>query len=344
MRRNPLLDIARVVASLSVVCVHFFGNDGALENNFLVNKSYYKSLQGFSAYGFLGVDLFFVISGVVICASASNKNTTEFLRSRFIRLFPIFFVTASIAMMIGRFSTYSYNRVGFLDYLPNLLLITPATHSKLVDNVYWTLFFEVRFYLLVALCIFIWGKSLNFFYFANLWLFAVVILNTVSNTPGQTDFLRVLLMPDYSPTFILGIYIYLGISKIQRQKVILPILVAFSLTISNRVSQGPDLNNGAKNSIVALILLFFLAYILISCWSDFGSRLSQNPWQYLGRLSYPIYLTHSAIGLTILRWFAIRGVDPLIAVGVALSATILSAVILQSFVEPRLRPFFVKLI
>jgi peptidoglycan/LPS O-acetylase OafA/YrhL len=149
----------------------------------LSNDSHFYSFQTFSAYGYLGVDLFFMISGVVICASAVSKNATDFLRSRFIRLFPTFIIAASIAMLIGRFSQYSYNRIGFLDYLPNLLLITQATGSKLADGVYWTLFFEIRFYLLVALCLFIWGKKLNFFYFVNLWLFAVVILNSVSNTP-----------------------------------------------------------------------------------------------------------------------------------------------------------------
>jgi peptidoglycan/LPS O-acetylase OafA/YrhL len=346
MKRNPLLDIARVVASLGVICVHFFGGAGGetLQNNFLSNDSYFYSLQSFSAYGFLGVDLFFMISGVVICASAVNKNATDFLRSRFIRLFPIFIAAASIAMLIGRFSQYSYNRIGFLDYLPNLLLITQATGSKLADGVYWTLFFEIRFYLLVALCLFIWGKKLNFFYFANLWLFAVVILNSVSTTPGYSDYLRVFLMPDYSPGFILGIYVYLGISTIPRHKVILPLCVSLSLAISNRVSQGPVVNSGTKNSIVALILFLSFVYILLSCWSNFGARLRQNSWQYLGRLSYPLYLTHSAIGLTTLRASAIYKIDPLFALGMGLGLSILAAVILQSFVEPRLRPFFLKFI
>ncbi|ELJ8480328.1 acyltransferase, partial [Vibrio cholerae] len=80
MKRNIILDLLRVLACLMVVFYHYF---------------YYGPLVGqvagklmdsnIFAYGYLGVDIFFVISGFVISSSLKKNNIYSFFKARFKR-------------------------------------------------------------------------------------------------------------------------------------------------------------------------------------------------------------------------------------------------------------------
>lgn len=71
------LDLVRFFAAMSVVLYHYTARHGSTS---------FETLSVFTKFGYLGVPLFFMISGYVISLSAANRTASEFLISRFIRL------------------------------------------------------------------------------------------------------------------------------------------------------------------------------------------------------------------------------------------------------------------
>ena len=82
-----LLDGLRLLAALSVVLYHYafrsLGADGLTDVAI-------PSISHIARYGYVGVYLFFIISGFVIACSAENRTAMAFALSRGVRIYPGF--------------------------------------------------------------------------------------------------------------------------------------------------------------------------------------------------------------------------------------------------------------
>ena len=147
------LDIIRFAAAMTVMTFHY--DLGA-------NSIHY------SWTGWVGVEVFFVLSGFVISGSAEGAAPTAFLRSRIVRLMPCVWicgtVTALFHAVAGSFADLPAR------YLSTLVLwpIGPW-----VDGAYWTLPVEIMFYALVLLSLFGWK-----------WLTLPMILEAMAMASG----------------------------------------------------------------------------------------------------------------------------------------------------------------
>ncbi len=84
--RFPLLDVTRIVAAFAVVLFHW-GFLYGVENPATGNHPW-PILYPWSQYGYLGVQLFFMISGFLVLQSAYSKSVGGFVRARLVRLYP----------------------------------------------------------------------------------------------------------------------------------------------------------------------------------------------------------------------------------------------------------------
>ena len=109
---------------------------------------------GFAA-GWVGVEIFFVISGFVIMGSASATNVATFARRRFARLYPAAIVCAFINLTVllpYADLARTYGLVVSAEpsaFIGSLLLL----HSPFLVGSLWTLPVEIGFYVLIALMI-----------------------------------------------------------------------------------------------------------------------------------------------------------------------------------------------
>ncbi|MFE1575922.1 acyltransferase family protein [Streptomyces fradiae] len=199
--RLAALDGLRLLAALMVVLYHYVGLGHGWSTS---SRTLFPEVFPFAAYGWLGVQLFFLISGFVICMSCWGRSLGDFFTSRVVRLYPAYWfcvlaTTAVLVLVPG-----GYVRLAWPDVLTNLTMVQAFLGVKPVDPVYWTLFAELRFYLLFA---FVAWRGLTYrrvLLFCCLWGTAALTFDRFGfGAFGQ------FLMPEHCWFFIAGMAFYL---------------------------------------------------------------------------------------------------------------------------------------
>ncbi|WP_229072427.1 acyltransferase [Actinoplanes sp. DH11] len=313
--RLVVIDGLRILAALTVALWHYTGRDESVEIIWGVdNTKAFPGVDEFAVYGWMGVELFFMISGFVICMSCWGKTTGTFFRSRIVRLFPAYWAAALITTVVLKiWDSSAVKARDWYEVLTNLTMMQRPLGAGPVEGVYWTLWVEARFYLLFAFLVW-FGLSLRrAVVFGYAWLIASVTLVRL-----EEPLINTMLMASYAPLFVAGIAFYL----IHRfgSDIVLWGLVAFSYLLAQHHIIG-RLRDVGKNEAhrqlsehvgVGLITLFFVVMALIAL-----GYTSKIQWRWLttaGLLTYPFYLLHENIGWLIiehlhehLHWWVVLG-------------------------------------
>ncbi|RZJ93005.1 MAG: acyltransferase, partial [Hymenobacter sp.] len=93
------IDLLRFVAAAAVVLYHFAYRGYHADHLSPVD---YPVLGQVCKYGYLGVELFFLISGYVILHSAQGKSLGQFFVSRVQRLYPAYWVACTLCFVVVR--------------------------------------------------------------------------------------------------------------------------------------------------------------------------------------------------------------------------------------------------
>src|SRR6195952_762457 len=144
--RVEALDLLRLVAVLAVVLYHF-GFWGP------AHQTAIPSMASFAKYGFLGVPVFFIISGFVIAYSAEGRTATGFAIARFSRIYPTFVFCMTLTFLAIVFLGPPHFNATWAQWAANLFVAAPALGQAYMDTSYWSLVIEVVFYAWVAILI-----------------------------------------------------------------------------------------------------------------------------------------------------------------------------------------------
>jgi peptidoglycan/LPS O-acetylase OafA/YrhL len=102
------------------------------------------------------------------------EKPIDFIVTRFIRLYPIFWIAVIFTFSIVSIFQLENRSVSFTDMLLNLSMIPALLNTPYVDGVYWTLLFELKFYLLIFV-IFLFGFINKIEYLSILFLIIIII-------------------------------------------------------------------------------------------------------------------------------------------------------------------------
>lgn len=286
--RLVLLDLIRLFAAFSVVMYHY-----------TTNVNLFPNLSEITKFGYLGVPLFFIISGYVIALSANNRSALEFGISRFVRLYPAFWagvlVTCIISGLLGS-QPYSIYQI-----LANLTMLNDYLGIEDVDGVYWTLQVELKFYG----CIFILLIT-GLFYKFNLWLSIWLALTVLYLAIGQPSFMGIFINPHQSCFFIAGISFYLiqkdGINKFN----IFFLISSLILSSIQGFKQADDfmINVGLRDKTIAVSLIWSFYFLFFALITDKIKIPHRDIYLTLGGLTYPLYLIHNVAGKTLIKYFS----------------------------------------
>jgi peptidoglycan/LPS O-acetylase OafA/YrhL len=278
-KRNHLIDLLRIFAAVGVVLFHFT-HSATNTNNW-----YYK----FCKYGYLGVPVFFMISGYCILIALQNaKKPSEFIIRRFFRIFPpywfsLFLCCATVlivTLITGANSVVVFPKsiAGFAATIS--LLTKPVTNIPTINWVYWTLSFEVFFYIAVYICSFFKRQ-----YF-TIALLVITLLSIVlpAYKSGALFFLG------YWPIFSLGLSVYQLLHYPTAQKWLSVILLIFSVAGFYTTHQ----------ELVYVVVCFITVLLMVA---NHFKPLKDNFLSRLGDVSYSLYLIHVPIGIWLFDMF-----------------------------------------
>jgi peptidoglycan/LPS O-acetylase OafA/YrhL len=157
-QRIPELDGVRAVAILSVLIHHaFYGYPNAPG----VLDSLPKVFTFVVSRGWLGVDLFFVLSGLLIGgilldAKSKPRFFTNFYGRRALRILPVYLVVLAVCWLFYRgYNGFFLLSLGMLANLTHLFHV-PAPHGP---GVFWSLAIEEQFYLLWPSAVFLLSRK-----------------------------------------------------------------------------------------------------------------------------------------------------------------------------------------
>ncbi|MFF1452019.1 acyltransferase family protein [Streptomyces sp. NPDC058274] len=300
--RLRALDGLRLIAALMVAGYHYGGRDGEVTEAWGSSpKHQFPTLHEWFAYGCLGVQVFFVISGFVICMSGWGRPLRAFFASRASRLLPSYWAAVILVTAVFALPVVAYQAVSPSDALVNLTMLQQPLGVDRVLGVCWTLWAEVRFYALFALCIVLPGANRQrVILFCAGWTLAAAIAQT-ANQP----LLNIILMPEYAPFFIGGVGLYL-VHRNRRDAYAWGI-VGVSWLIGQhyavmRLWHAPNPDFFSYRTSFGIILVVTFGYLAVAAIALGG--LNRVNWRWLtvaGALTYPFYLIHEHLG-----WVAIK--------------------------------------
>ncbi|WP_328516549.1 acyltransferase family protein [Tardiphaga alba] len=263
-------------------------------------------MAGFAQYGFLGVPVFFVISGFVIAYSAQGRTATGFAIARFSRIYPTFIICMSLTFLALLTMGPPLYSTSPAQWAANLLIAAPALGYPYMDGAYWSLVIEVVFYAWVAvlMAVGIFPRRLDLIILV--WL-GITFANELTI---DAPVFEKLFLADDSGFFAVG----LALHEIHRGRRDPKLYAILALSIGTAVFQslhklirlGPHTGGSFDHVMVVVICLASIAVVFLA------TRLRRLPLpaglvMAIGGLTYPLYLLHMQLGYVVLHLLAPAG-------------------------------------
>ena len=321
------IDLLRGVACAAVVAFHYLSRGPRAE---WMSQALNPWLEPVARYGYLGVHLFFVISGFVILMSAQNASTREFFASRVARLYPALWVGASLtagtawALADPKFS------VSLPHFLANLTMLPHWFKVPYVDGAYWSLAVEVHFYLYVAMAL--WLGQMH----RMEWLLAAWLLVSALNALRPMWPVEFWLDAKWAPLFVAGGCFFLirtrGLTFMRTAL----LACSYVLAVYYAVTAEPTDNPWIVSGVITAIYAIFMA-IAFDRWRMAPSRLTL----LAGALTYPVYVVHQNFGYMVYERLRPWTGNTAAALGVTVLLVLAAGWLIHRYVEmtagPRLR-------
>jgi peptidoglycan/LPS O-acetylase OafA/YrhL len=311
--RNETVDALRGLAALSVCFFHFTNGEHFRQTSYLAPAG---------AYGWLGVDVFFVISGFIVPyamlrAGYRLSAWPTFMVKRLVRLEPPYLVSIVIVILLGIASTMAPGFRGPpIDWTPaqiagHLGYLNTFLGLPWLNPVYWSLAIEFQFYILIGLTL---PALLAAPPAARLAAIAFVTL-----LPMALPQVSAATIGPALPFFAAGLLTFLVTAELVRP-------AAYWATLAGL---GTSLlaTRGCVEALAAVAPAAAIA----------GLRLPRiGPVAWLGAISYSLYLLHVPVGGRIVNLATRVSASPifeLVVVAAALALAIAAAAVLHVMVE-----------
>ncbi|WP_327089995.1 acyltransferase [Nonomuraea sp. NBC_01738] len=332
------IDGLRILAALCVVFYHytFSGWVGG------ASPVAFPAESAAAKYGYLGVDLFFLVSGFVVLMSAWNRTPRQFMVSRVVRLYPAYWVGIAITTLVTLTLGRGLYELSAPQVLANLTMFQAVPDIPNVDVVYWTLWTEMRFYFLILLFTFIGMTRARVTAALWTWLgltFAVQLglLPRVADLVVQSEF---------SHYFVAGMALFMlyRFGLTWQIALIVPICLGNAVYRAIGYSASVGRRYGVEYEpmiVTAVVVVIFLVMTLVALRA---TRVLAKPWLVVaGSLTYPLYLVHAHVGFILFNR-AGDAVNRYVLLFGLIAVMLAAAYAIHRFVEQPLAPRIKRLL
>lgn len=314
------LDKLRGLAALSVVLYH------VIELTHWTNYPA-SGLFFWGRVGWMGVDLFFVISGLVITYSAWSLYQTHgvdwkshYWRRRLSRIVPLYLLTSAIFVTLVQPEWLSLSAKIFWHGVTHLLFIHnlfPGTHGS-INGANWSIGVEMQFYFLVAFTL-PWivrtsALKLIVIFFTIAWAWRAAVVGLLGDQGTTLLFQYSTQLPGTLDQFVLGILLckimldpkYVSVAEWIKRHYAIVILGSF---VTGTVMFTIYKNYGDYWPYSWMVIFFRTLIGAAACaivvsaifWPWKAPRIISRPMDFLGEISYGIYLWHLPVILSLKR-------------------------------------------
>lgn len=327
--RVQALDLLRFVAVAAVIFYHYGFWGPSSHDNPQVALPWMAS---FAQYGFLGVPVFFIISGFVIAYSAEGRTATGFAIARFSRIYPTFLFCMTLTCLTLLTMGQPRFETSFAQWCANLFIAAPALDQPYMDAAYWSLVIEVAFYAWVTVLM----AAKVFPHRLDLIILIWLGMTFTNELTVDAPIFEKLFLADDSGFFAVGLVIY----EFHRGRRDLKLYALLALSVGTAIFQSLhklirlETHHGSTfdDTVVFTICIASIAVIF------FATRLRRLPLpsgliMAIGGLTYPLYLLHMQLGYVILSAFAPPG-GPWAVAAVICGIVVLSWVVWRYIERP----------
>lgn len=253
-------------------------------------------------YGWLGVQLFFLISGFVIFMTLEKcRGFFDFMLRRWLRLFPAMLICSVIVYLTFTFLMPGVRDVSLRAMLPGLTFIDPRIWSKLLGSAqpilegsFWSLYVEVRFYAFAGLLFFVLGEVAAIAGIAAMFFVAVSYEVLPASTPGIVlhllEIFRSWTSAEYFGWFAAGALYY---RFFQTRTTWLFIVASILVVPAAFTTHQTTMSLSMPTVMAALLIGTFFALSVYGEW--LRPILRSRLLLFIGYISYPLYLVHENI-------------------------------------------------
>jgi exopolysaccharide production protein ExoZ len=300
--RLKSVQACRAYAVLGVIMSHISG---------LEERYFHTSHCRLFRVGNIGVDIFFVVSGLVISLVTTGKfrvtrNALTFLYHRFARIYPVFWFYFMIALAIFLYRPSLVNAMaGHKPHVVRAFLLIPSDSPNLVVQA-WSLSYEVAFYLVFGIAMFLLAERWLPFFLGG-WTLVIATLAILHIHPSAAF---AVFTSAYDVEFIVGCCVFLLYRRISssphrgRLAILLAILWGLGITLWCVVGHAGSTEWIDEHPWMRIALRLPSAVLFV--WGaielEGHSRWFDHPWiDAIGDWSYSLYLSHILLIATIGR-------------------------------------------
>ena len=359
------LDVIRLCAATFVMLYHlgfshFVFGEGVMTRAVEMDAIFPRTWW-WSCSGCIGVEVFFVLSGVVISGSVEGKTCGGFLAGRLLRLYPAVWICASVSLIAAVVSAMR-TQGSLVDAYLRGMTLTPF--GPWIEDSYWTLPVEMSFYLLVGALLLskarryafdgvlvmgiasaaywiVWQVSLHA---ANqsTWLHALGDALTASIYWRSLD----LALIHHGCFFALGALMYrtLALKAPSPWTMAAPILMGGCWLEIATMTQRRTLESGYDLPRLVPGIVWIAAVALMAASMVYRRQIAQfcgpaaSRWiRFGGLVTYPLYLCHLSVGFAAIKGLRGLGAPPMAAWVGGMAVAVLVAAFVAATCEPRVR-------
>lgn len=317
---DALRGLAAVAVALSHFLLHFQGIYGFRNAPEWVLRSNDAQVL-FS--GLLPVAFFFMISGFVIYMTVKRcEGWLDFAASRITRLYPAYWAAVILIILVRLFDPagLEIEAPTIAQSFWNLSMFQELVGVGHLNPVYWSLTYELRFYIFIALIVFSPLRK----YFDQImiaWLI-IAVCGFIFEMPnnGLLGLLATFFNAEYAHFFLAGIAFYKYWSD-EKSRTVLMMIAGTSVIVFLQWPIWPALIAFSFWGVFALGLMGRLRF------------LTAKPLVWLGSISYALYLVHLPIGYSIEYFLNQYELPALVIASIALAGSVIGAAAITHLLE-----------